>query len=103
MLFCRLRIFFQNKLFEKNLSGIPLECQTVWTLIRPDDSSGLILVQTVCQGNQQKTCVDTELSLIHWFLYDYRISAFIGQLVPNDIKFLAINGVGLQSHIRVSD
>ena len=29
MLFCRLLIFFKIKLFEKILSGIPLECQTV--------------------------------------------------------------------------
>ena len=29
--------FFQNQLFEKNLSGLPSECQTVWTLIRPDE------------------------------------------------------------------
>ena len=34
--------FFQNELFGKILSGILSECQTVWTLIRPDDSSGLI-------------------------------------------------------------
>ena len=53
--------FFQNQLFEKFLSGIPSECQTVWTLIRPDDSSGLIWVQTVCQGYQQTTLVDKEL------------------------------------------
>ena len=56
--------FFQNKLFEKILSGIPSECQTVWTLIRPDDSSGLIWVQTVCQGYQQTTLVDKELNLL---------------------------------------
>ena len=60
MLFCRLLIFFQNLLFEKILSGIPSECQTVWTLIRPDDSSGLIWVQTVCQGYQQTTLVDKD-------------------------------------------
>ena len=53
--------FFQNQLFEKILLGIPSECQTVWTLIRPDDSSGLIWVQTVCQGYQQTTLVDKEL------------------------------------------
>ena len=34
--------FFQSLLFEKILSGISSECQTVWTLIRPDNSSGLI-------------------------------------------------------------
>ena len=63
MIFCRLLIFFKIKLFEKILSGIPSECQTVWTLIRPDDSSGLIWVQTVCQGYQQPTLVDKELML----------------------------------------
>ena len=59
MLFCRLLIFFfKNKLFEKILSGIPSERQTVCILIRPDESSGLIWVQTVCQGYQQTTLVD---------------------------------------------
>ena len=52
--------FFQNYLFGKILSEIPSECQTVWTLIRPDDSSGLIWVQPVCQGYQQTTLVDKE-------------------------------------------
>ena len=28
--------FFQNQLFQKILSGIPSECQTVWIQIRPD-------------------------------------------------------------------
>ena len=28
--------FFLNYLFQKNLSGIPLVCQTVWIHIRPD-------------------------------------------------------------------
>ena len=39
-------------------------CQTVWMLIRPDDllSSGLIWVQTVCQGYQQTTLVDKEFN-----------------------------------------
>ena len=32
--------FFQNLLFENILSGIPSKCQTVWTLIKPDHSSG---------------------------------------------------------------
>ena len=27
--------FFQNKLFKKILSGIPLGCQTVWIHIKP--------------------------------------------------------------------
>ena len=54
---------FQNKLFEKNLSETLSECQAVWTLIRPDSSSGLIWVQTVCQGYQQTTLVDKELMI----------------------------------------
>ena len=28
--------FFQNQLFQKFLSGVQSECQTVWTQIRPD-------------------------------------------------------------------
>ena len=32
--------FFQNQLFRKIISGIPSECQTVWTQIRPDVLSG---------------------------------------------------------------
>ena len=32
--------FFQNYFFEKILSRIPSECQTVWTLIRPDEIVG---------------------------------------------------------------
>ena len=47
--------FFQNQLFRKILSGIPSECQTAWTQIRPDILSGLIWVQTVCTGYQQTT------------------------------------------------
>ena len=40
------------------------ECQTVWTLIRPDNSSGLIWVQTVCQDYQQTTLLDKKLNNI---------------------------------------
>ena len=36
------KFFFQNQLFQKKISGIPSECQTVWTKIRPDILSGLI-------------------------------------------------------------
>ena len=60
--FWRLLIFFKSNL-EKILSGIPSECQTVWTLIRPDNLSGLIWVQFVCQGYQQTTLVDTEITI----------------------------------------
>ena len=50
--FCRLLIYFQNQLFRKILSGIPSECQTDWTQIRPDIMLGLIWVQSVCKGYQ---------------------------------------------------
>ena len=45
--------FLQNMHFQKIISGIPSECQTVWIQIRPDILSGLIWVQTVCTGHQQ--------------------------------------------------
>ena len=54
-------LVFQNKLFEKILSGIQSESQRVWSLIRPEDLSGLIWVQTVCQSYQQTTLIDKEL------------------------------------------
>ena len=47
--------FFKIMFFEKILSGLPLQCQTVWIQIRPDKMSGLIWVQTVCKGYQQTT------------------------------------------------
>ena len=53
--------FFQNQLFQKILSRIPSERQTVWTQIRPDVLSGLIWVQTVCKGYQQTTLEDNDL------------------------------------------
>ena len=40
---------------------MPPECQTVWTKIRPDISSGLILVETVSKGRQQMTLAGKEL------------------------------------------
>ena len=49
--------FFEINYFEKIILGIPSECQTVWIQIRPDILSGLIWVQTVCQGYQQMTLV----------------------------------------------
>ena len=36
------------------------EYQTVWSQIRPDILSGLILVQTVCKGYQQMSLADRE-------------------------------------------
>ena len=38
--FCCLLIFFKINFLKKFLSGIPLECQTVWALIWPDYLSG---------------------------------------------------------------
>ena len=61
MLFIWSTEFFYNQLFQKILSGIPSECQTVWIQIRPDTLSGLILVQTVCKCYQQTTSVGKEL------------------------------------------
>ena len=52
-------LFLLNEIFQKNLPGIPSECQTVWIQIRPDILSGLIWVQTVCKGYQQTTKVAT--------------------------------------------
>ena len=52
-------IFFLNPLFQKNLSGIPSECQTVWIQIWPDVLSGLIWVRTVYKAYQQMTKVAT--------------------------------------------
>ena len=54
---CCLLLFFQNQLFQKTLSGIPSECQTVWILIRSDVC--LIWVQTVCKGYHKTTPVNT--------------------------------------------
>ena len=67
--------FFQNQLFQKLISGIPSECQTVWIQIRPDKLSGLIWVHFLLLSlsadntsrqrvNQyyRKTCVKRPLS-----------------------------------------
>ena len=53
--------FFRNQLFRKILSGIVLECQTVWIQIRPDI---MAWVQTVCKGNQQMRQVGKELKFM---------------------------------------
>ena len=57
--FCCLLIFSKLK-YQKILSGIPSECQRVsYIQIRPIILAGLIWVQTVCKGDQQKINVDT--------------------------------------------
>ena len=54
--FCgRLLVFFQNKLFQKILSGTLSECQTVRIQIGTDAMSVLIWVQTACKIYQQTT------------------------------------------------
>ena len=60
-IFVRLLIFFEINFFEKFLQELPLECQTVWIQNRPDVLSGLIWVQTVCEGNQQPKLVGKDL------------------------------------------
>ena len=51
---CMLFVFwFFYTFFEKKFSfrsDHQRRCQTIWTQIRPDITSGLILVETVCQG-----------------------------------------------------
>ena len=59
--FLLITYFFQNQLFGKTLSGIPLECQRVWIQIRTDILLGLIWVETVCKRDQQRTLVGEEL------------------------------------------
>ena len=62
MLFFRLLIFFKINFLRKFFQEYHH-----WTLIRPDDLSGLIWVQTVCQGYKQTTLVDKEFILVvHW-------------------------------------
>ena len=56
-MFCCRLLFFQNKLFQKNLSGKLSECQTVWIQIRRDILSVLIWVPTACKSYQQMTKV----------------------------------------------
>ena len=48
--------FFQNQLFQKIIQEYDQsECQTVWTLIRPNILSGLVWAKTVCKSYQQAT------------------------------------------------
>ena len=58
-------IFFQNLIFQKILSGLPSECQTVWIQFRPDILLGLIWVQTICKGYQQTAKVVTSTQRVN--------------------------------------
>ena len=53
-----LSAFFQNHQFQKNISVIKSECQTVWIHIRLDILSGPIWVQIVCTYFRQMTLAD---------------------------------------------
>ena len=64
---CHLLTFFSKLTFSKILLGIPSERQTIWIKIRPDIPdilSGLIWVQTVCNGYQQPTKVATGMERV---------------------------------------
>ena len=63
MLFCRLWIFFLNKLFQKMFQEYH-QCQTVWIEVRLDILLGLVWVQTVCKGDQQMTKVATSGEIV---------------------------------------
>ena len=52
---------FSKMNFFKILSGIPSECQTVWIQNRPHVLLGLIWVQTICKGYQQKALAGEQL------------------------------------------
>ena len=48
--------FFKIILIIFNVSGKPSECQTVWTLLRPDDLSGLIWAQVISKTKLKRLC-----------------------------------------------
>ena len=57
---------FQNQYFQDIISGIPPGCQTVLIQIRPNILSGLIWVQTVCNGYQPTTLGGKEITYLVW-------------------------------------
>ena len=73
MLFLSSADFFQNHLFQKNLSGIQTECQRVWIQIRPNIVSGLIWVLTVCKNYQQMTLVDKAVTVLDCNIGHYKM------------------------------
>ena len=52
-----LHAFFSKSTFQKIISRIPSECQTVWIQFRLDILLVLICIQTVCKSNQQTPLV----------------------------------------------
>ena len=84
MLFCRLMIFFSSKVFE-NFFQIPSVSNSLDPQIRPNISSGLIWVQTVCKSYQQTALVGEELLrvkpdvslLLLWNLFVHKFILFL--------------------------
>ena len=59
-------IFFSKKIpFQKRKkSGIPSECQKVLIQIRPDETSGLLWVKTVCKRYQKTSLAGKGLNTL---------------------------------------
>ena len=57
-------ILFSKLTFSTNLSGIPSKRQTVWIQMRSDILSGLIWLQTVCDGYTITTLVNVYVDLV---------------------------------------
>ena len=56
--FCRVLTFLKINFFKKITTGTLSMCQTAWIQIGPDVLSGLIWVQTVWKGYQQRSADD---------------------------------------------
>ena len=91
--------FFQNKPFQKILSGIPSDCQTLWIQIRLDRMSSLIWVQTVCKGYQQmaKKCIRSRerLRTLKNYQHNQRLIHVVSQF------FALIKGIFEENYLRV--
>ena len=86
---------FQNQLFQKILSGIPSERQTVWIQIRSDILSGLIWVQTVRKGYQQMYLVVGRalfsISGAFYLVFEYMDHDLMGILESGMVSFQEIH------------
>ena len=52
--FCCLLIFFSSQLFQKILSGMPLECQTIWIQIQPAWSGSKLFATKIISRRHYK-------------------------------------------------
>ena len=77
---CLLLTFFKVNFFKEFSSGTQSKCLTVWIQIRTDDLSGLIWVQTVCKGYQQKTKAATSKERVRTQLVCSRLLTFFSKL-----------------------